>query len=234
MRKLITICVLLVVLGVGSLVEAAPTIADQPGYYASTGLTLGTWGTEWGGSSGYVIADPFQINLVYQLGILNSDIDNFNAYDPYGTWTANFGDNSEYVLNISCSGNLPIYTYPDITDSSPDPAVQWTLTGWHQTIFAGQIQYDAGTNVTTLVVDPTRGYRSFPDDPPVNDVEIFGGIIYSEVLGYTFNGTCVQIGEGSQLGVILDSSNVIPAPGAILLGGIGVGLVGWLRRRRTL
>ena len=65
-----------------------------------------------------------------------------------------------------------------------------------------------------------------------------GGKVYSEVLDDLEDGT-LRIGihvqgfdsGGSESFV---NNGVTPAPSAILLGGIGVALVGWLRRRRNL
>ena len=237
MKKVITICfgiTLLLTANVLAVWSGAATIRDESFYVASTGLTLGNWTTVWNGVSGYAITENFQINMEYQAGILDSEIANINTYlypanaafpDDHdnGAWTKNYSDNEEYVFNISLTGGLTIYGYDGLVETVGGSDIKWTLTAWHQTILAGDIIGNS------LVVVPTGTYRPFLGDPPVNNVEIFDGNLRTEVLAYTFTGAAGDIGSGSVLGVV-----TVPAPAAILLGGIGVTLVGWLRRRRTL
>jgi len=48
--------------------------------------------------------------------------------------------------------------------------------------------------------------------------------------GFGLDPDCHYFNEG----ITFTIETYIPAPGAILLGSIGLGLVGWLRRRQTL
>jgi hypothetical protein len=208
---------LMVASGVVAAWDGAETIRDETFYVASSQLKLGAWGADYFGNPGWVIDDPFQINLEYQAGILDSDIANINTYlFPYnaayppdhtdGSWNKNFSDNDEYVLYVNSGGGCNIYRYQGT--ATYDPAIEWTLTGWNQTILAGEI-VDHGDGTITLLVVPSGTYRPFVNDPPVNNVEIFSGQVECEVLGYRFTGGPGDVGNGSVLTPILRGSEEV-------------------------
>ncbi len=85
------------------------------------------------------------------------------------------------------------------------------------------ISYDG----TDLIVTAGGSVLSYPLDIPsiVGDASAYVGFTASTGDAYaSFDITSWEFNYG----------NPIPAPGAILLGSIGIGVVSWLRRRRTL
>ena len=70
----------------------------------------------------------------------------------------------------------------------------------------------------------------------LSDTDVFGvpSPPFQTTMSNVYSAEVRISGIGDVDAGIDNFSLIIPAPGAIMLGSIGVGLVGWLRRRRTL
>ena len=119
--------------------------------------------------------------------------------------------------------------------------------------YTGDVYYEPGTSVTLTLPSLTGAFYLYAEPNPMSPYTITAtaqdGTVVSQLVdgnagaaGYGFYGTggslisSIQVDYVGTLGFAVGEFGVaaIPAPGAILLGGIGAGLVGWLRRRRTL
>jgi hypothetical protein len=142
-------------------------------------------------------------------------------------WSINYPEQWDYYSFYATAGDAPTI-HADRLTSAMDPAMS---------LYFGTItdSDDLGTITLLASADDNNGIPhgvggSYAD--PIITGYALPSTGYYTLAVYDYWGD----GPGCTVGYDLhiDGISSIPAPGAVLLGGIGAVLVGWLRTRRTL
>jgi hypothetical protein len=170
-----------------------------------------TAGIPWPGGGQWTVTDP-SVDLIGE-----------------GTSWDLIPDNGLYLDMDGSSGNAGTIESISIDLLPGDYILSFDLAGNQRQAGDDSVIVQVGGGSLVNATE-TRG-----ESDPFTTVSISFNVATATSATISFNGV-----GGDNKGVLLDNvalnsvENIIPAPGAILLGSIGVGIVGWLRRRRIV
>ena len=150
-----------------------------------------------------------------------------------GGWWAGFG--ATPPQDIMAPGTTPTADFLCRTVWSQGNLPWAAVVGFPRPVVSATIRHLDGIAVDDFVV--LEWGSIYISNPAQNEfwVETTHAGLPTPILTILATGPAWgQFPTYGQLGIDRIVATPIPAPGAILLGSVGAGLVGWLRRRRTL